>query len=205
MKPCCEQNATKRVLHSNTIIGIIALLLVSFVFLRTPAFGQAPQTKADTAQSTPKAVKSPRLTADGTIGSAKISIDYSSPSVRGRTIWGGLVGYGTVWVTGGHNATTVEFSKDVKIGDRTVKAGIYALFTIPGTTDWTIILNTNYDQHLADDYDEKLDVVRIKATPKPLDAVQEALRYDVQETSKNEGLISVRWEKLVVSLPVKTR
>ena len=68
---------------------------------------------------------------------------------------------------------------------------------------WTIILNTNYDQHLADDYDEKLDVVRVKVTPKPLDALQEALRYDVQETSKNEGLISVRWEKLVVSLPVK--
>ena len=183
-----------------TAIAALAFLGISII-----AHAQTPSSpaKADTVSPVPKVVKSPRLTADGTIGSAKISIDYSSPSVRGRTIWGGLVGYGTVWVTGGHDATTVEFSKDVKIGDKTVKAGVYALFTIPAKDTWTIILNTNYDQHLADDYDEKLDVVRVKVTPKPLDALQEALRYDVQETSKNEGLISVRWEKLVVSLPVK--
>ena len=162
-----------------------------------------PPAKADTVCPVPKVVKSPRLKADGSIGSVKISIDYSSPSVRGRTIWGGLVSYGTVWVTGGHNATSVQFGKDVNIGGKILKAGKYALFTIPGKTEWTVILNKNFDQHLADDYDEKLDVVRVKVTPKPLDTLQESLRYDVQTMSNNEGAISVRWEKLALSLPVK--
>lgn len=183
-------------------------ILAAFAVLTASANAQTtttPTAKADTVCPVPKVVKSPRLQADGTIGKAKISIDYSSPSVRGRVIWGGLVGYGTVWVTGGHSATAVQFSNDVQIGGKTVKASTYALFTIPGKTEWTVILNTNYDQHLADEYDEKLDVVRVKVTPKTLDTLQEALRYDVQETSKNEGLISVRWEKLVVSLPVKMR
>lgn len=162
-----------------------------------------PAAKADTVCPVPKVVKSPRLKAEGNIGTAKISIDYSSPSVRGRMIWGGLVSYGTVWVTGGHNATSVQFGKDVKIGDKTLKAGKYALFTIPDKNEWTVILNKNFDQHLADDYDEKLDVVRVKVTPKPLDTLQESLRYDVQAMSNNEGAISVRWEKLALSLPVK--
>ncbi len=180
---------------------MLALLSVSGYAQTTPT----PPAKADTVCPVPKVVKSPRLKTDGSIGNVKISVDYSSPSVRGRTIWGGLVSFGTVWVTGGHNATSVQFSKDVSIGGKTLKAGKYALFTIPAKDTWTVIVNTNYDQHLADDYDEKLDVVRVMVTPKILDTLQEVLRYDVQETSKNEGLISVRWEKLVVSLPVKTR
>ena len=189
---------TKSMKHYTAIVTLALLGMSAVAHAQT-----TPATKADTVSPVPKVVKSPRLTADGTIGNAKISIDYSSPSVRGRTIWGGLVGYGTVWVTGGHNATTVEFSKDVKIGDKTVKAGVYALFTIPAKDTWTVILNTNHDQHLADDYDEKLDVVRVKVTPKSLDTFQEALRYDIQATSNNEGTISVRWEKLALSLPVK--
>lgn len=180
--------------------SIIALMLL---FLPMSTYAQATIT-TDTTRPAPKAVKSPRLKADGAIGSVRISIDYSSPSVRGRTIWGGLVGYGTVWVTGGHSATAVQFSNDVKIGDNIVKAGIYALFTIPTKDKWTVILNTNHDQHLADDYDEKLDVVRVKVTPAPLDTPQEALIYEIKETSKNEGVISVRWEKISISLPVKT-
>lgn len=181
-------------------------VIILFILISTSANAQTtptPAAKADTVCPVPKVVKSPRLKTDGSIGNLKISIDYSSPSVRGRTIWGGLVNYGTVWVTGGHNATAVQFSKDVKIGDKTVKAGKYALFTIPGKNEWTVILNKNHDQHLADDYDEKLDVVRVKATPMLLDTLQESLQFDVKETSKNEGTISVRWEKLALSLPIK--
>lgn len=183
-----------------------SIAIILFVLLTASANAQTappPAAKADTVCPVPKVVKSPRLKADGSIGTVKISIDYSSPSVRGRTIWGGLVSYGTVWVTGGHNATTVQFGNNVNIGGRTLKAGKYALFTIPGKTEWTVILNKNFDQHLADDYDEKLDVVRVKVTPKPLDTLQEALQYDVQAMSNNEGTISVRWEKLALSLPVK--
>lgn len=184
---------------------LISLVLVAFSL---NAYAQPAQSaipaKADSVAAPPKAVKSPRLKTEGSIGGVKIFIDYSSPSVRGRTIWGGLVGYDAVWVTGGHNATSVEFSKDVTIGDKTVKAGIYALFTIPNKTEWTVILNKNFDQHLADDYDVKLDVVRVKVVPKILDAVQESLVFDVKETNKKDGVISMRWEKLEITLAVTT-
>ena len=172
-----------------------SLLLVALFSLTLALTASAQQDKSQRP--------SPPVTASNSFGDTKVVINYGSPAVKGREIWGKLVPYGKVWRTGANEATIFDVSTDVMIEGKKLAAGRYALFTIPAKDTWTIILNTNYDQHLADDYDEKLDVVRVKVTPKPLDALQEALRYDVQETSKNEGLISVRWEKLVVSLPVK--
>lgn len=191
---------TKSMKHYTAIVTFALLGISAIAHAQTPSL----PAKADTVCPAPKVVKSPRLKASGSIGTTTVSIDYSSPSVRGRTIWGGLVGYGTVWVTGGHNATAVQFSKDVKIGDKTVKAGKYALFTIPDKDEWTVILNKNHDQHLADDYNEKLDVVRVKVVPKTLDALQESLIYDIKETGSREGMISIRWEKLSITLAVKS-
>jgi hypothetical protein len=94
------------------------------------------------------------------IGSVHVHIDYSSPSVRGREIFGGLVAFDEVWVTGAHSATNISFDKDLMIEGKEVKSGKYALFTIPGKESWTVILNSNYDQHLADDYTEEEDVAR---------------------------------------------
>ena len=66
------------------------------------------------------------------IGNTDIKINYHSPAVRGRVIWGGLVPYGAVWVTGAHSATTLEVGKAFKVGKTIIPAGKYALFTIPG-------------------------------------------------------------------------
>ena len=159
---------------------------------------------ARTHSDTVKAPKSPRMTANGTIGKTVVTIDYGSPRVRGRVIWGGLVAYGAVWATGAHHATSVTFSRDVVINGKTVKAGEYALFTIPDKNEWTIILNKNFDQHLADDYDEKQDVARVKATPKPLEKVQEEMMFSISEKNANEGIISFAWEKITWSLVFKT-
>lgn len=164
----------------------------------------APTAKSDTVCPVPKVMKSPRLKAEGSIGTAKISIDYGSPSVRGRVIWGGLVAYGAVWATGAHHATSVTFSRDVAINGKTLQAGTYALFTIPDKNEWTIILNKNYDQHLADEYDEKQDVVRVKTTAKPLEKVQEEMMFSITEKNANEGIISFAWEKITWSLVFKT-
>ncbi|MFN4144695.1 MAG: DUF2911 domain-containing protein [Runella sp.] len=145
---------------------------------------------------------SARREAMGQVGSLTVKINYGSPGVRGRAIWNGLVGYDQVWVTGAHTATKVEFDKDVIIGDSLIKAGAYGFFTIPSEKEWTLLLNKNYDQHLADDYTEKEDIVRIKVKPMP-NPMTQRLTYSVEKKSDKEGTIAVAWEKLKVAMPFR--
>lgn len=145
---------------------------------------------------------SPHTSAMGNIGDTHVHVDYSSPGKRGRMIWGGLVAYDRVWATGAHNATSIDFSQAVRIGDQLVAAGTYALFTIPGRKEWTIILNENYEQHLADDYDEARDVLRFRVQPEKLSESIESLTYAVNASGEGRGNISMSWDSLRISLPV---
>jgi hypothetical protein len=90
----------------------------------------------------------------------------------------------------------------VVVGGVTVAKGTYALFTIPGKEHWIIILNKNYQQHLADDYDAKDDVVRVTVTPQPLDHLQEELLFEVKSVTDTRGTIALSWEKATVSFDV---
>jgi len=125
--------------------------------------------------------------------------------VRGRIIWGGLVPFDKVWVTGAHSATSIEFSRELVINGKTIAAGKYAFFTIPSKKNWTIIINKNWRQHLTDQYDEKQDVVRITTTPEIEDKNQERLRYLIEKESDSVGEIVVYWEKIEISLPFKIK
>lgn len=167
--------------------------------VKPPAVVILKQTETDTLKGSLNAV------ATGKIGDAQISISYHSPAVRGRIIWGGLVPFDKVWVTGAHMATSIELTKDFLIGDTTVPAGKYALFSIPGKDEWVLIINKNWQQHLTDDYDQKQDVVRVKVKPETQQEMQERLRYEVESENNSEGEIVIYWEKLEVSLPVKLK
>lgn len=137
------------------------------------------------------------------IGSAHITILYTAPNVRGRTIWGGLVPFDEVWVTGAHKATSFEINKSFSVGDKTIPAGKYALFTIPGKEKWTFIVNKNWQQHLADDYNQADDVVRVEVIPTVTEEIQERLKYSVVSKSDTEGTIDILWEKIRISVPIK--
>lgn len=139
------------------------------------------------------------------VGKAHVMIKYHAPAVRGRTIWGGLVPYGDVWVTGAHSATTLEIDKEFVVNGQQIAAGKYALFTIPDKESWTIIINKNWDQHLADDYDQKDDVIRLTVTPEKLDQIQERLKYAVVSSDSSGGAIRISWEKIRVSLPFQLK
>ena len=126
-----------------------------------------------------------------------IKINYHSPGVRKRIIWGGLVPYDEVWVTGAHDATTLEMPKAFIVNGKEMPAGKYAFITIPDEKEWTLIINKNWKQHLATEYDEKDDIIRIKVKPKKVNHT-ERLQYFI-ETGKNEtGRIAVAWEKIRV-------
>jgi len=148
---------------------------------------------------------SPKREAMAMVGENHIHIDYSSPSVRGRVIWGGLVPYNQVWSTGAHKATAISFGKDVIIDGNPVPAGKYGFFTIPGEEKWTLILNKNWNQHLADEYDEAEDVVRMSVTPEKLPDLQESLTYQVEALNDSTARISVSWEHLKVSFEVRNK
>jgi Protein of unknown function (DUF2911) len=146
---------------------------------------------------------SPERTAMNTIGGAHVHIEYHSPGVKNRIVWGGLVPYNQVWVTGAHSATSIQLSKPIQIGETKVDKGTYAIFTIPGEKAWVFILNKNYEQHLTDDYTDSLDVVRLTVKPVSADLTQR-LTYEVNKVDDANGLIVMRWEKIKIEVPFKT-
>ncbi|BAO55211.1 DUF2911 domain-containing protein [Nonlabens marinus] len=163
------------------------------------------QSKETTIEQPPKKVLSPHTSAMATIGNAHIHIDYSSPGVRDRMIFGGLLAYDQVWQAGAHMATWIETDTDLEIDGKELKAGKYGFFTIPSKEEWTIILNSNWNQHGKDEYDEKDDVIRFKITPIIADSLKEHLEYNIKKISDTEGEITLAWEKVKVVIPFKVK
>ena len=176
---------------------IIVLLVMLFVVQIGIAQHEGHQMADTTATS--KKPASPRLSAMAMIGDNHVHIDYGSPSVRGRIIWNGLVAYNQVWATGAHNATWIDFSKDVEIEGKHIPKGKYGFFTIPGESEWVLIINKSWDMHLADDYNQENDILRINVKPKKNKTLVEALTYEVIATGKSQGQVKLSWENLNVS------
>ena len=150
-----------------------------------------------------KEAKSPARQVMENIGDTHVHIEYSAPSARGRVIFGGLVAYNEVWVTGAHSATSIQFNGNVELNGNKVQKGKYALFTIPGETEWTIILNENFEQHLADDYNAELDVIRFQVTPRKQGKPQEQLLFEVIPIEGNHGEISISWADVKLTFNVE--
>jgi Protein of unknown function (DUF2911) len=141
---------------------------------------------------------SPPAEAHAKIGDNTISINYSSPSVKGRTIWGDLVPYGKVWRTGANEATIFETSGDLVINGQKLPAGKYGIFTLPGEKEWTIIFNSVWDQWGAFKYDSSKDVLRVKADAEKSEAFNERMKFEIKD-----HVVSLLWENLRVSFMVK--
>jgi hypothetical protein len=143
---------------------------------------------------------SPPATTTGTVASgANLTINYSQPAVKGRNVWAGdLAPYGKVWRTGANDATTFEVSKDVTINGKSLKAGKYALFTIPGEKEWTIIFNKTSKQWGAYGYKEADDALRVTAKP---EANEMAERFTIK--AENSGMVTMMWDKTKVGFVVK--
>lgn len=166
--------------------GFVFALLVS-----VSAFAQAP-----------KVVASPRDSVSGKIGGATVSINYGSPSVKGRKIFGGLEAYDKVWRAGANEATTFTTDKAIKIEGKELPAGKYTLFATPGEKEWTIILNSQTGQwgikrdHTANE-DPAKDVVVVKVKPKTV-PLTERLKYAIDSKG-----FSLTWETTQVWVSVK--
>lgn len=151
------------------------------------------------AQQKPAEDKSKRPSPPATVSAPNFTIEYSRPSMKGRKIFGGLEPYGKVWRTGANEATTFEARKDLRINGQPLPAGKYALFTIPGEQEWTIIFNKTASQWGAYDYKQDQDALRVKATPTR--TAQPVEQFTISTDAA--GNVTMAWENTQVSFAVK--
>lgn len=145
---------------------------------------------------------SPPVIVEKTIADLTITIDYSSPSVKGREIWGDLVKYDKVWRTGANEATTIQFSKNVKVDGHDVAAGKYSLFTIPDKTgEWVVILNSDTDLWGSYEFDKNKNIARFEVKTREISDMYEKMTFSINE----EGEVTFAWDHLSFSFDVRER
>lgn len=144
---------------------------------------------------------SPACTLKQRVGLTDITVVYSRPSVKGRSIFGGIVPFGQVWRAGANQNTKISFSTPVKLDGNEIPAGNYALFAIPGEQEWTIILNKNTNQWGAFQYKTNDDVVRFPVTPVALrDTSIETMAFEFNRIRDESALFELVWDKTVVPI-----
>lgn len=144
---------------------------------------------------------SPHARVEQRVGLTDISIDYSSPAVKGRKIWGELVPFDKPWRTGANSATKLTASRDFTFGGKPVPAGTYALYTIPGKTTWQVALNTGLETWGNEGWDAKKDVARVSITPQAIKG-RERMTFIISDTTDDGARVELEWEKVRVAVPI---
>jgi hypothetical protein len=169
----------------------IKIILGVAVFLVVAYFGLKTWTKS----SSPEVVSS--INQNG----IEIEVEYCSPSMKGRKIFGELVPFDKVWRTGANEATTIEFSKDVFIDGKRLAGGKYSLWTVPNPESWEIIFNSETGQW-GTNYSEETDVLKISAKPSNLGTAVEQLNISFAGTDSLINM-NIAWENSLVTVPIK--
>lgn len=132
-----------------------------------------------------------------------IKVVYGQPYRKGRTIFGDFEPYGQVWRTGANEATEITITQPVLMADEVIDAGTYALFTIPGEKEWTIILNSELGQWGAFAYNEARDYVRFNVPVLPLETPMEAFTIEFLEPVRSTTTLSLSWDRVKVEIPIR--
>jgi len=207
-------NTRENFFRYSTASLVLLLALSAVVLAQTPLRLPRPSQKASVMQ---------------TVGVTDITITYSRPGVKGRKIWGDasggtapgaatlddararakdapIVSFGHVWRTGANEATMFEVSDGVLINGQPLAAGRYSLHTIPAKDgEWTIIFNSDAGQWGSFSYDDKKDVLRVKAKPQMVADNQEWLMFNLDPVTENSAQVNIRWEKVSVPFTVEVK
>ncbi|HEY2083190.1 MAG TPA: DUF2911 domain-containing protein [Verrucomicrobiae bacterium] len=176
---------TKALLFS-AVVSLAALASI-------PASAQAP--KVDFPSPSPASTLKQR------VGLTDIEIVYSRPSAKGRPIFGGLVPFGKVWRTGANASTTISFSTAVKLNGTEIPAGKYSLFTIPGESEWTVIINKD-TKSSPFAYNASNDVARITVPAVDIAENIETFGIMIDAIRDDSAKIDLLWEHTVVQIPL---
>lgn len=174
---------------------MIKKLLACSAFCIAVLFADAQQIR------TPQ--PSPTQTVKQDFGISSIELIYSRPGMKGRKIFGDLVPYGKVWRTGANNATRIKFTDDVTVGGQAVKAGEYALYTVPNEKDWEIIINKG-SANWGTEYKKEDDIIRVKVNSAQIDQPVESFTIQFANVKSNTADLQIMWDKTSVSVPITT-
>ncbi len=137
-------------------------------------------------------------------GLSNVELSYSRPGVKGRKIFGDLVPFGQVWRTGANSATTLTFGDEVTIGGKKIPAGKYGLLTIPGASEWTIIITRQLDVTSPSAYKQDQDVVRTTARVNQLPFSVESMMIIFNNIRPSSMDLQILWDNVEVDLPITT-
>lgn len=170
------------------LIGLAILAVILFI-----AF-QVMKSKTKSA--------SPEVKQTYSVGAAKVDLYYSSPSKKGREIFGGLLKYGQIWRTGANEPTTFETDKNLVIDGKKLPAGKYSLWTIPEKDNWTVIFNKEIPFWGVGSggkatKNDKEDVLQVTVPVEKLTSPQEKLSIDAQNNALN-----ISWDMTKVTVPI---
>lgn len=146
---------------------------------------------------------SPGATIMQDVGLSEITVEYSRPGAKDRKIFSELVPYGEVWRTGANASTKIEFSEDVNFGGMEVPAGKYAMLSVPGKSEWTIILNTDLESNIGG-YDEAKDLGRIEVSSEMMETMFETFTIEFSHLTDNGAHLNIIWENTHVAIPITT-
>jgi hypothetical protein len=173
-----------------------AIIAAAFIALSTiTAHGQQIKMPAP----------SPSQTVKQAFGLGEITIDYSRPLAKGRVIFGDLVPYGNIWRTGANAATRITFSDDVTFEGRAVKAGTYALYTVPGQQSWDIMLykDLSLGGNVAS-YKKDDEVLRVRVTPRANSRMVQSFTINLDNVAPSSATLQLMWERTIVPIKIST-
>lgn len=159
-----------------------------------------PIVLAGQSVTPPQERKSPLIHHVDSVGDLLVRLQYGSPAVRGRELWGQLVPFDQVWRTGANEASTIELSDDVMVHGEHLQAGKYAIFTIPTAEEWTVIFNTIHDQWGAYDYNPANDALRVVTNP-----VRENKHSERMVIEINSSGIQLCWGDLILPIQIQMK
>ncbi|MDX2248728.1 MAG: DUF2911 domain-containing protein [Bacteroidia bacterium] len=133
---------------------------------------------------------------------AIVKVTYSRPAKNGREVFGQLVPYEKVWRTGANEATEIKVYQTITLGDKKLKPGTYSLFTLPGETEWEIIVNKDLDYWGAYSYEPTRDVLRTKVPAGKSDQAVENFTIQFKLLGTGKAVMILAWDKTIVEVPV---
>lgn len=149
-------------------------------------------------------ILSPRDSSQIIIGGKKISVNYGSPSMRGRKIMGELVPYNKWWRTGANEATAFVTEANLEVGGVLIPKGAYTLYTLPSESQWKLIINKQTGQW-GTTYNPELDFMRIELNKKMLKSPIEKLVISLEKNGNGSGVLKIEWEQTSLSISFKVK
>ena len=186
--------------------GLSALLSIFLVSCaQTDAKKEIKEEKKE-VQATPKRIAapqpSPSSTINQTVGLTKITLEYSRPGMKGRKIFGDLVPFDKLWRTGANANTKITFDTNIMIGETTVKAGSYSIYTKPGKKEWTVMFYSTTDNWgNPKEWDDSKVVAKAMVKSEDIPMPIESFTISFDDLTNDSAVLGMMWENTYVGLP----